>query len=150
MKDFIKNQPQAVAVAVAVLGFLFLFMGWNGAAGLDFVSGQIPYLLSGGFIGIGLIGSGLALAVIQSHRKDTQDLLAKLDEIADKMGATSAVAGLTEVPAGEMVIAGRSTYHRTDCHLVEHRDDLQPMSPAAAEERGLTPCRICKPVAAAS
>lgn len=145
MKDFVKNQPQAVAVTVMVVGFVFLFLGWNGAAGIDFVSGQVPYLISGGFVGLGLVGAGLSLAVIQAHRRDTQDLLAKLDEIADKMGA-SAPATLTEVPSGDMVIAGRNTYHRPDCHLVEHRTDLQPMAPEAAESRGLTPCRICNPL----
>lgn len=145
MKDFVKNQPQAVAVAVIVVGFLFLFLGWNGAAGLDFVSGQIPYLISGGFVGIGFVAAGLSLAVIQAHRRDTHEVLAKLDEIADKMGAAGPTT-LSEVPAGAMVIAGRTTYHRPDCHLVEHRSDLQPMAPEAAEARGLTPCRICNPL----
>lgn len=141
----------AMGVALAALGFVIIFLGWNGAAELDFVSGQLPYVLSAGFTGIGLVGAGLTIAVVQSHRRDTQELLLKLDEIADKVGsaAGASAALLSEVPSeGEMVIAGRSTYHRSSCHLVDGRGDLRPMSPEAAAEQGMTPCRICKPLAA--
>src|SRR5260370_7946064 len=34
------------------LGFIVILLGWNGAAGVDFTQGQIPYLLSGGAFGL--------------------------------------------------------------------------------------------------
>lgn len=86
MKNWAKSSPISAAAALVGLGFIVLFLGWNGAAGVDFVPGQVPYLISGGLVGIGLIGSGLAVMVINAHRRDTQQLLQKLDELADRLG----------------------------------------------------------------
>lgn len=44
--------PGALAVAV---GFVFMFLGWYGAARTPRQIEQIPYLISGGFIGLGLV-----------------------------------------------------------------------------------------------
>jgi hypothetical protein len=54
----------------------------------------------------------------------------------------------TAVPDHGTVMAGRTTYHRADCRLVEGRSGTQAMSPEAAAARGLAPCRICNPAAA--
>jgi hypothetical protein len=46
-----------------VLGFVFMFFGWYGAAHTARQIEQIPYLISGGFIGLGLVFvGGLLLA----------------------------------------------------------------------------------------
>src|SRR6266481_8902811 len=46
-----------------VVGFLFMFFGWYGAARTPRQIEQIPYLISGGFIGLGLVFvGGLLLA----------------------------------------------------------------------------------------
>lgn len=63
--------------------------------------------------------------------------------------AASAVAGGDTVAlrgAGEdMVIAGRSSFHRADCHLVAGRDDMAPLTRLEAEAKDLSGCRVCKP-----
>lgn len=46
---------------------------------------------------------------------------------------------------GDMVVAGRSSYHRPDCHLVSGRDDMAPLTLLEAEAKGLAGCRVCKP-----
>jgi hypothetical protein len=52
--------PGALAV---VLGFVFMFFGWYGAARVSRQVEQVPYLISGGFIGLGLVFvGGLLLA----------------------------------------------------------------------------------------
>jgi hypothetical protein len=52
--------PGAVAL---VLGFVFMFFGWYGAAHTARQIEQIPYLISGGFFGLGLVFvGGLLLA----------------------------------------------------------------------------------------
>ena len=52
--------PGAISV---VLGFVFMFFGWYGAAHTPRQIEQIPYLISGGFIGLGLVFlGGLLLA----------------------------------------------------------------------------------------
>ncbi len=52
--------PGAFAI---VVGFVFMFLGWYGAARTPREIEQIPYLISGGFIGLGLVFvGGLILA----------------------------------------------------------------------------------------
>ncbi len=137
------------AVAMLGIGILLIVLGWNGAAGLDFVSGQVPYIISGGLGGIALAGAGLTLIVVHSLRRDLLHLGLKLDRIVDAVQELQGVAavGPTAVPEddGLRVVAGRTTYHAQTCHLVADRDDLQVMSPESARDRGLAPCRICNP-----
>ena len=66
----------------AGLGFLLMVMGWNGAAGLDYVQGQVPYVLSGGFIGLGLVIFGAVLLVIESNRRDRMLVERRLEDMA--------------------------------------------------------------------
>ena len=136
-----------LAVGLAAVGFLLIVLGWNGAASLDRVPGQMPYLISGGVAGLGLVLTGLVLALVQESRRNTSLLLAKLDELGERVErAGGAAGGPTAVPNdGSAVIAGRTTYHLPDCHVVAGRGDLQPMTADAAVERGLAPCRICEP-----
>ena len=151
MRRWIEQSPVTVGVVLAVLGFVAIFLGWNGAADRDYVTGQIPYLISGGLLGLGLIGVGLCVIIVQSLRRETSELAARLDQLAEAVrdagAGPVATVGPTVVPAEDMVIAGRSTYHLPTCRLVEHRTDLQAMSPEDARDRGLSPCRICKPAA---
>lgn len=44
-----------------VVGFIFMFFGWYGAARTPRQIEQIPYLISGGFIGLGLVFVGALL-----------------------------------------------------------------------------------------
>jgi len=68
----------------------------------------------------------------------------------------------TEAPAAEedtdseaadlsfvRILSGTKRYHRPDCALIEDiaedADDLETVTPAAAKERGCTPCLVCQP-----
>jgi len=77
------NSPVSAGLALVVAGFIALFLAWNGAAGIDRVEGQLPYLISGGLVGLGLIGAGLTVVNIQARRQDQADLLHKLDELTE-------------------------------------------------------------------
>ena len=150
MRDLSKNTMQ-LAVGLAAIGFLLIVLAWNGAASLDFVQGQIPFLISGGLAGMGLIGVGLTLALVMEIRRSNAAVVAKLDQVSELLaGAATATAGPTAVPDGAAVVAGRTTYHRQACRLVEGRSDLQVMSPTAASDKGLAPCRICEPQTASA
>lgn len=135
-----------ISVAMMTGGFLLIVLGWNGAASLDYVQGQLPYLISGGMAGVGLIVGGLVLAVIQEMRRSTIAVTEKLEELTEVMAKGAGTGGPTVVPTdGSMVVAGRTSYHRSDCHLIDGRSDLQVMSTDDAAARGLAPCRICEP-----
>lgn len=137
-----------VAVVLIAAGFVLMVLAWNGAAEQNCVDCQIPYVLSGGLPGLGLVVAGVALAVVQELRKQNQATMGRLDRLADSMDAVGhAARSPSAVPEdGEIkVVAGRTTFHTAECHLVEGRGDLQVMSPGSARDRGLAPCRICEP-----
>ena len=137
-----------LGLGLIAAGLLIIGLAWNGAASVDFVSGQIPYLLSGGALGLGLIIMGAAMIIVQNSRKDRSLLEAQLKEL------NTAIARLANAvggggPGGHngggvRVVMGRSSYHRTDCRLAQGKD-LPLATIDAAEEEGLSPCRICHP-----
>jgi len=137
-----------LAVAFTGVGFLLIVLGWNGAASLDHVQGQVPYLISGGLAGLGLVGLGMMLAIVQEMRRTNARLTARIDALADVVAAGRATGPApSAVPLdGTGVVAGRSTFHRPECDLATTQQRLQSMSREDAIERGLTPCRVCRPV----
>lgn len=50
-------------LVLPALGLLAIVIAWWGASGTPYVADQIPYLISGGMIGVGLIVVGAALFV---------------------------------------------------------------------------------------
>jgi hypothetical protein len=147
------RSPTATAVLLVAVGFVFVYFGWNGAAGKDTIQQQFPYVISGGIVGLGLILAGLTVAIVQTIRRESTTLATKLDELADALGRVGDEVGVAVSPTavpdhGNLVMAGRTSYHRPDCRLVEGRSGTQAMSPEAAASRGLAPCRICNPLAA--
>lgn len=46
---------------IVVAGFAVLLVAWRGVAATPYVPFQLPWLLSGSLVGIGLIGVGVAL-----------------------------------------------------------------------------------------
>jgi hypothetical protein len=151
-----------LALLIIAGGLLAIGIGWNGAAGggsqveikqadgttahVTDTRAQIPWLLSGGAVGLGLIVVGSALLLSQSTRNDRARLEAKLDELIDAVGTAS---GRTAAPRdlSGLVAAGSSAYHRPECRLVEGREDTEFLTPREASARGLTSCRICTPEA---
>lgn len=140
-----------LSVGLVAAGFLLIFLAWNGAAGKDFIQGQFPYLLSGGLAGTGLILCGLALAVIQSFRRDILSLQDRLEELLDRGAPGPSVAAaptLTAVPTDtEVFVTNGSMYHRATCRTVQGRPGLDLITPAEAAGRELTACRVCQPAA---
>ncbi len=52
-----------------LVGFLQILLAWDGAASVDFIQGQFPYLLSGGVPGLALIVIGAGMEYIQAVRQ---------------------------------------------------------------------------------
>jgi len=67
-----------VAVALPVIGLILVGLAWYGASGSGYVADQIPYLISGGLIGLGLVLIGLGLFVRFSLTKLFRFWLARL------------------------------------------------------------------------
>ncbi|HEX2027437.1 MAG TPA: hypothetical protein VHF25_05500 [Nitriliruptorales bacterium] len=140
--------PIYTGIGMLLGGGLLIFLGWNGAASYDRVPAQIPYLISGGLGGLALVGVGGALIVVHAVRRDLARVSHQLERLVEAV-QTGAGTGLgpTVVPddSAIRVVAGRTTYHRPTCRVIEGRADLQVMATPAARDRGLAPCRICQP-----
>jgi hypothetical protein len=103
MKSFVRaNLDRVIAVALGVVGLILLIVGWIGVSGTGLAAEQIPYLISGGLGGIGLIAIGCTMWV----SADLQDEWRRLDALEERLGdlrssrtgETAAVAvDLTEV-----------------------------------------------------
>lgn len=143
-----------LSVALIAVGFLLIFFAWNGAAEKDFIQGQFPYLLSGGLAGIGLILCGLTLVATQSFRRDILTLQDKIEELLlhqAPLASATALPTLTAVPTpADTFVTNGATFHLPTCRTVSGRPGLELVSADDAKARELTPCRVCRPAAAAS
>lgn len=127
-----------------VAGFIAIGFAWSGMAKVACPDCQLPYLLSGGAAGVGLILLGsvaLVVAQIRVAQLGFQDQVGHINQ------AIVRVAGLTQ--SGEngrnQVVAGQSTYHRPDCRLVQGKQGLERVTVEMAVMNGLSPCRVCNP-----
>jgi hypothetical protein len=138
------------ALVVVAIGLVAIGIGWNGAAGsggqinqVSDLRAQLPWLLSGGFLGLAIVVFGAGLMIVQAAREDRSRLEARLEEIAGLLARGVGAAAPRDV-AG-LVVAGVASYHSPDCRLVDGREDATYLTAAEARERGLAPCRICNP-----
>ena len=138
-----------LGLAIIGLGLLAIGLGWYGASGsggkvdgVTDVRAQLPYLLSGGFLGLSLVVVGAALMVVQAARleraRNEALLEARFDRLAEALGVQ---LGAT-LPAG-MVVAGSAAYHHPECRLVDGRPGQDYVTVDAAADMGLRPCRLC-------
>ena len=129
-------------------GFVVIGKAWDGAASINFTTGQFPYLLSGGFMGLGLVVTGCTLLLLSTVRGEREVMSQKMDEVTKllsrsltRMQASSnGLAG-----SGEQVVAGETTYHRPDCKILQGKTGLATLTIEQAAAEGLTPCRVCDP-----
>jgi hypothetical protein len=140
-----------LGIAYCIAGFVLIFLGWNGTASKDTETAQIPYIVSGGIAGLGLVVVGAALIVAHSLRTDRvelrgaiEDLRAAIERGAPVAAASNVATAGADAPA-DTVLAGSDSYHRQGCAVVAGQADAVAMSRAAAVEAGLNPCRVCKP-----
>ena len=133
---------------LAAIGLIAIGVGWNGAAGQLTLLGQIPYIISGGLIGVSLVILGAAMLVVQGAREDRARLEAKLDLLTDALAGGTGVARLADPApqdASGLVIAGTASYHVPGCRLVDGREETAYLTPAEARANDLKPCRVCQP-----
>ena len=139
----------ALALVVIGLGLVVIGIGWYGASGsggkvsgVTDVRAQLPYLISGGFLGLSLVVVGAALLVVQSARLERARNEVLMEARFDRLAAALGVQLTAAAPDG-MVIAGSAAYHRADCRLVDGRPGQDYVTVDAAEDMGLRPCRLC-------
>jgi len=94
-----------LGVGLCAVGFILVFLGWNGAASVDRLPSQFPYLLSGGVAGLCFVVMGVGMLVVQNQRADRAALQATLRELRDAL-ATAGLAEPTEATRKPFVKPG--------------------------------------------
>lgn len=150
---------EIVAVAMFPLGLTALLLGWFGVASNGHVFLQLPYLISGGLLGVGLlvVGGMLYLAswvsrtsAAQRHQND--ELLHAVRNLQRTMAASSVAAAHGDAASGangaspeHFVATPRgSMFHRADCAVVTGREDVRTVEPEDAD--AMKPCGMCDPL----
>jgi hypothetical protein len=129
-----------------VAGFVLIGKAWDGAASINFPTGQFPYLLSGGFMGLGLIVTGITLVLLSTVRAEREVLTSKFDELNRLLTRNLSRSQFSANGKSRTeVVAGGSVYHRPDCKILSGKQSLDTISVAEAVAEGLTPCRVCEP-----
>lgn len=79
----VPNLATWAGVLVAAIGLVLIAVAWGRVAGLTNVALQMPYVVSAGFTGLGLIVIGLTVVSIDAKRTDAAERSRQLRELRD-------------------------------------------------------------------
>jgi hypothetical protein len=141
-----------VAAVLLPLGLLVIVQGWYGAAHTPYLFEQVPYLISGGLVGLALVtGAGLlyfgawVARSAGAQQRVAEETLGLLREIRDGLGDSTRTTRSANGHAGFVATAHGSMWHRPDCAAVAGRSDLRSIG---RDGGGLQPCALCDPLSA--
>lgn len=139
---------------IAPLGLVVVLLGWWGAARTPFLFEQLPYLISGGLLGLGLVFLGAFFyfahwltELVKEHRVQSRAMLDAIgrlhDEVTKLGGGSVAVTSNGHHPEEVVLVATErgSMAHRAECVVVAGKTSLHPVRPGD----GLAPCKLCDP-----
>jgi uncharacterized membrane protein YidH (DUF202 family) len=147
------RHARVFALVCTFAGFVAIALGWMGMARSAAADQQLPYIISGGMGGVGLITFGVAVLLVAQIRTERQRLATVLEVLA--IGLSKATRGepiaLEQETGGgvapdTLVVAGPSTFHRSDCRLIQGKPGLDRLTVQVARSAGLSPCRVCDPL----
>ncbi len=85
--------PTFAGLVVAGIGFVVILIAWGQVAGETSVALQLPYIVSGGVVGLALVMVGLVAVTVQYKRHDAAILQRQIEELtAVVMQLAAAVA----------------------------------------------------------
>jgi hypothetical protein len=145
---------------IAPLGLALVLIGWYGAAHTPNLYEQVPYMISGGFFGLGLVFLGaffyfahwITELVKESRAQSAAmvDAISRLEETvrfqagADRAVLASAVTNGAAADGAEraLVATAKGTMaHRPECVVVAGKPGLRTVS----HSDELEPCKLCDP-----
>jgi hypothetical protein len=142
---------------VAPLGIIVVLLGWWGASNTPYVFEQLPYLISGGLLGLSMVFLGAFFyfthwitQLVKEHRVQSVAMLEALQRLQDQVarqndGQVGSVAvGVNGADEAAVVLVATkqgSMAHRPECVVVAGKRDLRQV----ADTDGLAPCKLCEP-----
>jgi hypothetical protein len=163
--NFSEHTLMILGGIIAPLGLVIVVFGWYGAAHSPFLFQQVPYLISGLGLGLGLVflGSFFYFAhwiteLVKEGRTQSAamvEAIARLEEtVKQQAGADRLAAEADDGAAGfspngstaEFLATGKGTMaHRPDCVVVAGKPGVRKVS----ADDGLEACKLCDPYAEA-
>jgi hypothetical protein len=145
--DFVRqNSRLLISVGLLIVGIVFVILGWYGAAHTNILTEQIPYLISGGLLGMALIIVAGFMATSASAERDNRELRNDLARAMSGMGSTAPSPGPSRIaPATDgqvFIVPGGHSFHEPGCPIVEGKDASALPRPKAVDQ-GYVTCKLC-------
>jgi hypothetical protein len=146
-KEFVLENLRVLgAVILLIVGIVFVILGWYGAANTNILTEQIPYLISGGLLGVALIIVAGFLGSSASLERENRELRRDLMRAMSSMGS---MGGRAEIrsgnPSGDgqvFVVSGGRSYHFAGCPIVEGKES-SALAVGEALRSGYESCKLC-------
>jgi hypothetical protein len=146
-----------VGGALIPFGLLVVLIGWYGASHTPYLFEQVPYLISGGLLGIALVLAGGFLyfgywmaRLMVDQREQSAQVVAALERIEEQLAAAAATApsgraaraAAVAAPTDLVATATGNMVHRPDCTVVAGKSGVKRVKAGAD---GFVPCKLCQP-----
>jgi len=99
----IRKIMHVVGMAVLVFGFVAIILGWYGASHSPYLFQEVPYLISGGLLGLALVIAGgvlvrcaWSLRQIEEDRRNTGAMVRAVERLESAIRILQAEPGLDE------------------------------------------------------
>ncbi len=146
--DFMReNARLLIAVGLLVIGVIFVILGWYGAANTNILTEQIPYLISGGLLGMALIIVAGFMASSAATERENRELRSDLARAMSGMaagahnpGAPSLIAPTSDGKV--LVVPGGHSFHQPGCPIAEGKN-ASALPLRKAVDQGYVTCKLC-------
>jgi hypothetical protein len=162
--NFSEHTLMILGGIIAPLGLVIVVLGWYGAAHSPFLFQQVPYLISGLGLGLGLVflGSFFYFAhwiteLVKEGRSQSAamvEAITRLEETIKQQAGAEQLAGAAESASvssngastarGDLIATTKGTMaHRPDCVVVAGKPGVRRVG----ADDGLESCKLCEPYA---
>lgn len=88
--------PVFIGIGTTLVGFLAIVIAWTRVAGAASVAEQLPAVVGGGLVGIGLILAGLTVVAVQSRRIEGSEQVRQIAQVAASVSAFREILAPTD------------------------------------------------------
>jgi hypothetical protein len=123
-------------------GIALVVLGWWGAAHSELFIDQVPYLISGGILGLGLIITAAVVGASALNERSMRELRRDI-VMALRMGGGGVAQHPSESADVVLLVPGGRSYHLPGCPIPEGKEGVEETSLAEAAGRGFVACKLC-------
>src|SRR4029079_12875110 len=132
------------------IGVILIIVGYLGVSREALVAKQLPYLISGGILGVAFVGFG-GMLIGTEDMKRAQERIDRLEDLVEDLhtallsrpdapalssnGSGSSAREATQ--SSELVaLSSGQSYHRADCSMVQGKSGVKSVTASTAQRQG--------------